>query len=699
MLQAKPTFVAQIRGLADGPGTQPGDQDKALGCRAGLGAAWATRTRRLAWRAVVWLGLVVLLARAADVASANGFSQPDPHGLPGLYVWSDTCNVYVLRDGDAAVLIDLGDGSVLEQLPALGVKQVEWVLFTHHHREQCQGYPRLAGRGIKAAGPAAERALFEEPTRFRKVQVRLNDPFTVYGASYVRPPVQPIRLDRLLSTNDIFQWRGWRLRCLPTPGNSPGSLTYLLQRPGGPVGFSGDVMLAGGRLHTWFDTEWDYGYGAGLRTLQESVQRLIAEQPAWLCPAHGPVVRRPGTQLRAYAAKLEALERLYVRGYPLASASATFQDRVSRPTVVSNVWQVSPHLFKFKWPNGWPNFGLILADNGHGLVVDCGLVDEPVLESALQGLRKHFGLKTIDAVLITHMHGDHMLQAPYVRQNWGAEIWALDRMRWVCERPEWFDYAAPLQAYGKPGLERLQLDRLFRPGETFVWGGWTFTVDWLPGQTEFGLCVHVTIDGRKVAFTGDNLFGDPQDPSQTGHEAVVAHNSAVLEEGYIHCAEYLHRLQPDLLMGGHSFVMDRPAGLIQRFRRWAYQMRDAFRDVLAQEDYRYGFDPFWVRAEPYRVKLQPGGSVPVLLNVRNFVRRPEWHRIVIATPPGLQATPAVLEGGLPSQSQRSFVFRLTATSDATPGIHLVAFDVTRGGQRYGQWFDLIVQVEAAQPKP
>src|SRR5213593_3097280 len=59
-------------------------------------------------------------------------------GFPQLFAWSDTCNVYVLRDGDAALLIDLGDGSVLEHLGEIGVKRVEWVLFTHHHREQCQ---------------------------------------------------------------------------------------------------------------------------------------------------------------------------------------------------------------------------------------------------------------------------------------------------------------------------------------------------------------------------------------------------------------------------------------------------------------------------------------------------------------------------------------------------------------------------------
>jgi len=131
----------------------------------------------------------------------------------------------------------------------------------------------------------------------------------------------------------------------------------------------------------------------------------------------------------------------------------------------------------------------------------------------------------------------------------------------VCEYPERFDYAAPIQAYGQPGLERLRFDRLFRSGESFDWEGYRFTIDWMPGQTEFALCLHGEIDGRRVAFTGDNLFGDPDNPNHTGHEAVVAHNSAILEEGYIYGAEYLSRLKPDLIIGGHSHVMDRPAQL------------------------------------------------------------------------------------------------------------------------------------------
>jgi glyoxylase-like metal-dependent hydrolase (beta-lactamase superfamily II) len=641
--------------------------------------------------------LVAIIAGISLPVLAGKLAPVDAKLARDLFVWTDTCNVYVLRDGDTAVLIDLGDGSVLDRLGEIGVKRVEWVLFTHHHREQCQGAPRLQGTGIKVAAPAAERALFERPADFRKMNVRLGDAFTIHGASYVRPPIQPIPLDRTFTTNDTFTWHGFEFQCVGTPGNSPGAMTYLLRHNRRALAFSGDVMLRGARMQTWFDTEWDYGFAAGIRTLRQSMARMSELKPDMLLPAHGPVIRGPKPDLLAFSRKLERLEKLYVRGYGEWAGAPVYQDNVSRPTVVSNVVQVSPHLFKFTRPNFWPNFGLILADNGRALVVDCGLLDEKFLDTALDGLRIHFGLKAIDAVIITHMHGDHFLEAPHLRKKWGAQIWALANMVGTMEHPERFDYAAPIQAYGKKNpdgspMTGVRVDRAFRPGETFTWESYRFTVDWQPGQTEFALCLHGTIDGRKVAFTGDNIFGDPADPKQTGHEAMVAHNSAILEEGYIYGAEYLKRLKPDLLIGGHSFVMDRPAQFIERYRRWAYEMRDVFQALSAEKDYRYWFDPFWVRAEPYRVTLRPGDSVKIQLQVRNFRRGKQSHRIEVHPPPGLIAEPAMIEGKLPGESNQSFPLRLWATTEAAAGINLVAFDVTLDGRRYGEWFDLIVEI-------
>src|SRR2546425_7044635 len=143
-------------------------------------------------------------------------------------------------------------------------------------------------------------------------------------------------------------------------------------------------------------------------------------------------------------------------------------------------------------------------------------------------------------------------------------------------------------------------------------------------------------------------------------------------------------------MGGHSFVMDRPAAFIERYRKWSYAMRDGFRALSSEKDYRYWFDPFGVRAEPYRVSVRRGESTEIQLHVRNFNSRMQTHHIEIHTPPGLSAEIPLVEGKLSKNSGAAFPIRLRATTDAQTGVHIVAFDVTLDGRRFGERFDCIV---------
>jgi len=118
-----------------------------------------------------------------------------------------------------------------------------------------------------------------------------------------------------------------------------------------------------------------------------------------------------------------------------------------------------------------------------------------------------------------------------------------------------------------------------RNGETIDWEGYSLTVDWMPGQTKYHACLHGAIDGRRVAFTVDNIFASTTDPRQGGNECVLARNGGTLEEGYLYAAEYLHTINPDLIIGGHCWLLDRPEQLIERFRTRMRALREAFQDL------------------------------------------------------------------------------------------------------------------------
>ena len=77
-----------------------------------------------------------------------------------LYRFEDTCNGYVLMDGDRALLIDCGGGAVRSAISELGVRQIDWALFTPHHRDQCFGAADLAADGVKLAVLKIDRAHF-----------------------------------------------------------------------------------------------------------------------------------------------------------------------------------------------------------------------------------------------------------------------------------------------------------------------------------------------------------------------------------------------------------------------------------------------------------------------------------------------------------------------------------------------------------
>jgi glyoxylase-like metal-dependent hydrolase (beta-lactamase superfamily II) len=125
-----------------------------------------------------------------------------------IYRWESTCHTYVIQRGERALLIDLGDGGVLENLPGIGVERVDWIVFTSHHRERSQGIARVDRSQTRIAAPEAERELFEDPLAFRKWYPRLGDKYSVYGASYVRPPRLPLHLDRPLADGELFTSQG-----------------------------------------------------------------------------------------------------------------------------------------------------------------------------------------------------------------------------------------------------------------------------------------------------------------------------------------------------------------------------------------------------------------------------------------------------------------------------------------------------------
>ncbi|MDT2020921.1 MBL fold metallo-hydrolase [Methylocella sp. CPCC 101449] len=138
----------------------------------------------------------------------------------------------------------------------------------------------------------------------------------------------------------------------------------------------------------------------------------------------------------------------------------------------------------------------------HGAVIDpvldydhkSGEVDNRSVDTVL-ARAKTLGL-TIDWVLETHAHADHLSGAPYIRAKTGAKVGIGEHIRDVQRifRP----------IFNMPDLKTdgSDFDRLFVDGERFSIGGLTVEVIHTPGHTP--ACVAYRIGD--AVFVGDTLF-------------------------------------------------------------------------------------------------------------------------------------------------------------------------------------------------
>ena len=120
-----------------------------------------------------------------------------------VYLFKDAINVYIIRSGKKAILIDFGSGEVLEHLSEIGIDDVEYIFHTHYHRDQCYGDFIALEKRIKIAAPHKERRLFQDAENFWKRR-------SYYDIYYFKPTffvsTYNIPLEKTFKNGDTFNW-------------------------------------------------------------------------------------------------------------------------------------------------------------------------------------------------------------------------------------------------------------------------------------------------------------------------------------------------------------------------------------------------------------------------------------------------------------------------------------------------------------
>jgi len=168
--------------------------------------------------------------------SQGEFQALTPHA--GIY--HDVVNVGVIQSNGKTLLIGSGDGAILRVSEKLGIKPIEWVLYTDHHRDQCASAAWLNRAGVRIAVPAAETEFFKNATKiWDSADTILYDRYNFRPDLFIlRASVVP---DRELQASEVFHWQGLEIQVLPTPGPTDGSVSYIVEIDGKKLAFTGDL--------------------------------------------------------------------------------------------------------------------------------------------------------------------------------------------------------------------------------------------------------------------------------------------------------------------------------------------------------------------------------------------------------------------------------------------------------------------------
>jgi glyoxylase-like metal-dependent hydrolase (beta-lactamase superfamily II) len=593
----------------------------------------------------------------------------------------DTCNVYVVRSGRGAICIDFGSGLVLDRLDELGVDRITDVLVTHHHRDCVQGLGRAVEAGARVWVPPIEEDLIariDEHWLGRRVVDDYDlrqDRFSLLEAVEVTGTVAEYRTRR---------YGGFDVYTLPTPGHTPGSVTYLVEDAGRKLAFCGDLVYGNGKVWSLAATQWSYSGVEGQVATILSCGILKREAPDVLLPAHGEPTEDAVAALELVAARLTELMEMRRD----AARPWDIEGWLERP------WDtLSPHLLRNR--TSIATSYALLSDDGAALIVDWGFdlwsgwplggdrsTHRPLLWS-IQALRRNHGVQRVEAVVTTHFHDDHVGGINLLRDVEGAEAWVPENVAEILEHPERYDL--PCLWY-----EPVPVDRRLRLGEPVTWHEYELTAYPLPGHTLYAAAILFEADGRRVLATGDQqaVVGGREGPDILNYQ----YRNLFRFDDFVASAELYRSLRADVLIGGHWPPRDVSDGYLDRLLADGRRLAELHRELLPLEEVDFGAEGFGARILPYRATASAGGEVELDVEVRNPFGRSAVAVVRLVVPDGWEAPPAQ-DVELEPHGTATVPFRARVPPNhAGRGRARVAADMTVDAAPFGQQAEALVDV-------
>ncbi|MFX1496899.1 MAG: MBL fold metallo-hydrolase [Promethearchaeota archaeon] len=222
------------------------------------------------------------------------------------------------RSAEGLIVIDPGlYTKFLNEIEKKGFcsKDINHCLITHGHLDHFGACYQLKeiNENIKFYAHESDAKRIEQKLEIKEM-----------SESYPGYNYTPIKLTRKLKANDVLRFDEFKLKCIHTPGHTPGAVAYFLRRGESKILFGGDIAGLTLRIH-----------GGNYNNYFDSMKRLKDLHVDILCDGHsGPI--KPAKEVKDYIngnMKLNELIHL----------------TIEKETTDIKIWnQLALHLYKLK---------------------------------------------------------------------------------------------------------------------------------------------------------------------------------------------------------------------------------------------------------------------------------------------------------------------------------------------------------------
>jgi len=622
----------------------------------------------------------LLLALAASVSLSMAAELP-----PSLRFEEGPVNGIAVVRGDAVLGVNR---------PPAGLEAPERILLTHARREIVEA-ARESGGGGRLFAPGTSREFLEgSAVRWEEWWTKR---FDYYAQQVTRLPLRDLPAERYLAAGETFVWRDLEFRFLESPGYTRDGGVYLTRLDGVKVAFTGDLILAGGKVPDLYSFQEAipeakvggyHGYLGRLAQWLGSLEALALEKPDLIIPSRGPVIGNPAADLATASDRARAIYRNYLETNALhwyfgEERMALCAERVLGPDHGVKGMPFAEHIDLPDWCQHIGTTKLLVSAKGRGFVLDVG---GPAALKSLEAFAAEGLVKGIDGIFVTHVHNDHTAAVGEAARRFHCPVYATPEVAPVLERPgDWF----------LPGVSPNAVDAVVekQDGETMKWEEFTLTFRFFPGQMYNHGALLVEKPGETPVF----FIGDSFSPSGIDDYCLMNRNLMREDSGYLRCFRTVGELPAGTWLVNqhipHRFRFSSPetSFLLSRYRERAAKIAE----FVAWDDPNYAIDEQWAFFHPYAHETAPGAKVELPLVIRNHstIERSFEIRLrgeIPALPPAQTIT-------LPPRGEGEVVFSLSIPAGTGDGVRIITADILRNdGIMLREWCETLVKVGNAR---